>query len=152
MATHSSILAWEIPWPEEPGRLQPTGSQRVDVTNTHKHLEFSALFKIAEYLFLLQVFLLQRPPQCCTNLVLLHPLQEFARFIGFSSLYQQVLSSLLSSARLCLWPPSCSLFFPFKTSPRDVPHGPVVKNLPASVGDTSSIPDLGMPWSMPWSS
>ena len=29
MATHSSILAWKIPWTEEPGRLQPTGSQRV---------------------------------------------------------------------------------------------------------------------------
>ena len=28
-ATHSSILAWEIPWTEEPGRLQPTGSQTV---------------------------------------------------------------------------------------------------------------------------
>ena len=25
MATHSSTLAWEIPWMEEPGRLQPTG-------------------------------------------------------------------------------------------------------------------------------
>ena len=29
MATHSSILAWEIPWTEEPGRLQPIGLQRV---------------------------------------------------------------------------------------------------------------------------
>ena len=28
MATHSSILAWRIPWIEEPGRLQSTGSQR----------------------------------------------------------------------------------------------------------------------------
>ena len=28
-ATHSSILAWRIPWTEEPGRLQSTGSQRV---------------------------------------------------------------------------------------------------------------------------
>ena len=27
MATHSSILAWEIPWTEEPGRLQSMGSQ-----------------------------------------------------------------------------------------------------------------------------
>jgi len=26
MATHSSILAWRIPWTEEPGRLQSTGS------------------------------------------------------------------------------------------------------------------------------
>ena len=29
MATHSSILAWEIQWTEEPGRLQSMGSQRV---------------------------------------------------------------------------------------------------------------------------
>jgi len=29
MATHSSILSWEIPWTEESGRLQSTGSQRV---------------------------------------------------------------------------------------------------------------------------
>ena len=29
METHSSILAWEIPWTEEPGGLQSMGSQRV---------------------------------------------------------------------------------------------------------------------------
>ena len=29
MATHSSTLAWKIPWMEEPGRLQSMGSQRV---------------------------------------------------------------------------------------------------------------------------
>ena len=29
MAAHSSILAWEIPWTEEPDRLQSMGSQRV---------------------------------------------------------------------------------------------------------------------------
>ena len=29
MATHSSILAWEIPWTEEPGRPQSMGSRRV---------------------------------------------------------------------------------------------------------------------------
>ena len=29
MATHPSILAWRIPWTEEPGRLQSMGSQRV---------------------------------------------------------------------------------------------------------------------------
>ena len=32
MATHSSILAWRIPWTEEPGRLQSTGSQEWDMT------------------------------------------------------------------------------------------------------------------------
>ena len=29
METHSSILAWKIPWTEEPGRLQSMGMQRV---------------------------------------------------------------------------------------------------------------------------
>ena len=28
MATHSRILAWRVPWTEEPGRLQSMGSQR----------------------------------------------------------------------------------------------------------------------------
>ena len=30
MATHSSTLAWKIPWMEDPGRLQSMGSQRVE--------------------------------------------------------------------------------------------------------------------------
>ena len=29
MATHSSILAWRIPWTEEPGRLESMGLQRI---------------------------------------------------------------------------------------------------------------------------
>ena len=29
MATHSSVLAWDIPWTQEPGGLQAMGSQRV---------------------------------------------------------------------------------------------------------------------------
>ena len=32
MATHSSILAWRIPWTEEPGRLQSMGSQELGMT------------------------------------------------------------------------------------------------------------------------
>ena len=32
MATHSSILAWEIPWTEEPGGLQSMGTQESDMT------------------------------------------------------------------------------------------------------------------------
>ena len=32
MAPHSSTLAWKIPWMEEPGRLQPMGSQESDMT------------------------------------------------------------------------------------------------------------------------
>ena len=30
MAAHSSVLAWEIPWTEEPGGLQPTGCKELD--------------------------------------------------------------------------------------------------------------------------
>ena len=36
MATHSSILAWEIPWTEEPGGLQSMGSQELDTTVTEQ--------------------------------------------------------------------------------------------------------------------
>ena len=32
MATHSAILAWEIPWTEEPGGLQSMGSRESDMT------------------------------------------------------------------------------------------------------------------------
>ena len=38
MATHSSFLAWEILWTEEPGGLQSMGSQRIRIQlSTHKH-------------------------------------------------------------------------------------------------------------------
>ena len=32
MATHSNILAWRIPWTEEPGELQSTGVSELDTT------------------------------------------------------------------------------------------------------------------------
>ena len=37
MATHSSILAWKIPWTEEPGGLQSTGSKGVRHDWAHRH-------------------------------------------------------------------------------------------------------------------
>ena len=42
MATHYSILAWRIPWTEEPGGLQFMGSQKIghdqsDLARTHTH-------------------------------------------------------------------------------------------------------------------
>ena len=46
MATHSSMLGWEIPWTEEPGGLQSMGSQRVEhswVTNTFTFITFLKL-------------------------------------------------------------------------------------------------------------
>jgi hypothetical protein len=40
MATHSSILAWRVPWTEEPGGLQSMGSQRVGYNSAHIHIKF----------------------------------------------------------------------------------------------------------------
>ena len=39
MATHCSILAWKIPWAEQPGRLQSMGLQESDTTEqlNHRH-------------------------------------------------------------------------------------------------------------------
>ena len=41
VATHSSILAWKIPWTEQPGRLQPMGFRGVghDLVHTHTHMQ-----------------------------------------------------------------------------------------------------------------
>ena len=40
MATHSSILAWRIPWTEEPGWVQSMGSQsQTQLINTHSIIE-----------------------------------------------------------------------------------------------------------------
>ena len=47
MATHFSILAWEIPWTEKPGRLQSMGSQRVghDLAATTTLIFFTVFIK-----------------------------------------------------------------------------------------------------------
>ena len=42
MATHSSILAWKIPWTEEPGGLQSMGLQRVSHERAHIHAAAAA--------------------------------------------------------------------------------------------------------------
>ena len=44
MAPHASTLAWKIPWMEEPGRLQSTGSLRVSTTEQlHFHFSLSCI-------------------------------------------------------------------------------------------------------------
>ena len=45
MATHSSILAWKIPWTEEPGRLQSMGSRRTRLSDFTFTFHFHALEK-----------------------------------------------------------------------------------------------------------
>ena len=46
MATHSSILAWEIPWTEEPDILQSLGSQRVGHDLTTKQQQQIIIYDI----------------------------------------------------------------------------------------------------------
>ena len=43
MATHASILAWEIPWTEKPGRLQSMGQQGVgyNLATEHTHTDLN---------------------------------------------------------------------------------------------------------------
>ena len=50
MATHSSILAWEIPWAEEPGGLLSMGSQRVGTQLSNKHI-LNIFFRVWFLLF-----------------------------------------------------------------------------------------------------
>ena len=45
MATHFRVLAWRIPWTEEPGGLQSMGSQRVRHTRTHEPKEMVCFLK-----------------------------------------------------------------------------------------------------------
>ena len=45
MATHSSSLAWKIPWTEDSGRLQSMGSQRVDTTEQLYFIPFQGHFQ-----------------------------------------------------------------------------------------------------------
>ena len=50
MAPHSSILAWKIPWTEEPGGLQSMGSLESDtIEQLHSHFSFHALEKVATH-------------------------------------------------------------------------------------------------------
>ena len=47
MATHSSLLAWEIPWTEEPGGLQSVTRQRVGYNWAHMHTHMVLKVKLA---------------------------------------------------------------------------------------------------------
>ena len=64
MATHSSILAWRIPWTEEPGGLQSMGSQRVRhdwVTNTFTFIQNLYHCHLTYWLLLIGKLLIEQP-------------------------------------------------------------------------------------------
>ena len=74
MATHSSILAWRIPWTEEPGRLQSMGSQSQTQLNRLSMLAFNpvkcdlgeSLRQQVLFLFIYYVFYLISVFGCAT--------------------------------------------------------------------------------------
>ena len=61
MATHSSLLAWRIPWTEEPGGLQSTGSKRVR-HNLETKQQQQRFYARADILKLVTVIVIKYPP------------------------------------------------------------------------------------------
>ena len=56
MATHSSVLAWKIPWTEEPGGLQFMGLQEVDLTerlSVHTHRTLVCMLQFEKHCLML---------------------------------------------------------------------------------------------------
>ena len=51
MATHSSILAWRIPWTEEPGKLQSMGSQELDMAEQLSTTTCSVSIALGAFMF-----------------------------------------------------------------------------------------------------
>ena len=61
MATHSSILAWRIPWTEEPGRLQSMSSRWSHMSHTHTHTHMHIANKLFALEDLSQNLLIGKP-------------------------------------------------------------------------------------------
>ena len=92
MATHSSILAWRIPWTEEPGGLQAIGLQRVG-HNWATNITFTIVYKI-------QLF-------CCFVLSLMDP----APWLTLSAVcFWNYMPCLCSLSGLCQFFPCGSVF------------------------------------------
>ena len=93
MATHSGILAWRIPWTEEPGGLQSMGSQRV--RHSMRGLTFRSLIHL-KFIFVYGV-------RKCSNFILLHVAVQFSQHHLLKRLLLLLLSRL-SHVQLCVIP------------------------------------------------
>ena len=101
MATHSSILAWEIPWTEEPGRLQSMGLQRVghDLATKQQQI-YTWILKLLLIKYSTKYFSLLHPTLHITNtsekqsysfsVLCTH---IFSRWRNFSFLFGKVMST-----------------------------------------------------------
>ena len=113
MATHSSTLAWKIPWTEQPGGLQSMGSQRVGhnwATSLSKEfsvpiLQFFSVFEIVSNEKILKTSTLGTHTKKCDSLVNKlygHPV------LFFSTFHPQIVSFFFS---LLVFRKSLTLFF-----------------------------------------
>ena len=57
MATHSNILAWRIPWTEEPGSCSPRGCKKLDMAKVTEHAHMHREKKKSQFSFYLDYIL-----------------------------------------------------------------------------------------------
>ena len=121
MAAHSSILAWRIPWTEEPGRLRSMVWQELDMTEqlNHCHRLSKLSLKRVERVALCHLTSQQRSKN--SNPVLLNP-----KFY-----------------LLPIWVTLVKLLPTLKCNHWDFLGGPVVKTKPSNAGVAGSIPGQG---------
>ena len=136
MATHSSTLAWRIPWTEEPGGLQSMGSQRVGHNCAHNfHFDFQPCE--IRFLFI----------QLSTSLYIHTTRIKWQKYkdipISLKCLNQQshtnTLPHVLVSSLVFVY----ILFNLSQQLSMGLPGVSVVKNLPANARDSSLIPGSG---------
>ena len=92
MATHSGTAAWRIPWTQEPGRLQPMGSQESDTTERLRARIVSADLILAVFIFPLPFLLFIKWYLTCNSDLPLSPLflipQAFCFFCNDPDTYR----------------------------------------------------------------
>ena len=156
LATHSSALAWRIPWTEKPGRLKFMGSKRARydwVTNFH--------FSLSDVTYMWNP---QNTKRKKKQLVDKTELQQTNRYrnrpvvtrgwgrcnigvrkwevqtVGCKISYKGVLCNTANTTDICN---NCKWKLTSKNYIRDFLGCPVVKNLPCDIGDVGSIPGQG---------
>ena len=120
MATHSSILAWEIPWTEEPGGLQSMGHKESDMTE-RLHFHFQTMVEVMKIMVtsfkksLAGTATLSAPNPAaghCQHTLLQRPLDTHGQ-VWVSLLWSHCSFLLGSGAHKVLFVPSKSLFHQF---------------------------------------
>ena len=129
MTTHSSILAWRIPWTEEPGGLQSMGSQRA----RHDWSDLAHIFHIGGFFKMLATL---DSPVIYKKLIESHVGMNIFTIFGASLLGYQAENWILF---VLLTITSFSTHW----ATEDFPHSSVSKEPACSAGDSGSIPGLG---------